>query len=247
VDYVFHFISTTTPITSENDPLIDVDTNIRMSVQLFEECVEAGVKKVIFASTGGAIYGTNSSDDVSEGTLPQPISPYAIGKLSIEHYLHYFAKKRGLESVVYRISNPYGERQSLNAKQGVIPIFLQHIARDEPITVLGDGSMVRDYMYVKDVAELVVASFEHAKQDLYNLGSGQGVNLNELVEAMKGIVARPININHQESPPTFVEKIVLNTDRFTQEFGLEAKTALAEGIGKTWEYVLGSVQKNSDT
>ncbi len=237
MEYVFHFISTTTPITSENDPLIDIETNVRMSVQLFEECVEARVKKVIFASTGGAIYGANSSENVSEDVLPQPISPYAIGKLSIEHYLHYFAKKRGLNSTVFRISNPYGERQSLAAKQGVIPIFLQHIAKGEPITVLGDGSMVRDYIYVGDMARMIASTFATATKDLYNLGSGHGVSVNELVKTIGKIVPDQIKIEHQESPATFVEKIVLNTERFSREFGVKPQTELAEGIAKTWSYV----------
>lgn len=237
IEYVFHFISTTTPIASENDPLIDIETNIRMSVELFEECVKANIKKVVFASTGGAIYGSNSSEHVSEAVLPLPISPYAIGKLSIEHYLRYFATKRGLESVVFRISNPYGERQSLAAKQGVIPIFLQHIAKNEPITVLGDGTMVRDYIYVKDMAQMIAQSFASTTQDIYNLGSGQGVSVNELVETIGGIVPNEIQITHQDNPPTFVEKIVLDTSRFTEEFGIVPKTDLADGIKKTWQYV----------
>lgn len=242
VDYVFHLISTTTPITSENDPLIDVETNIRMSVQLFEECVSAGVKKIIFASTGGAIYGDNSSEHVTEDTMPLPVSPYAIGKLSIEHYLRYFAKKRGLDSVTFRISNPYGERQSLNAKQGVIPIFLQHIARNEPITVLGDGSMVRDYIYVKDMADMIAKTFVTASRDLYNLGAGKGVSVNSLVEVMQAIVQERIKITHQANLPTFVEKVVLDTTRFSEEFGYKPTTSLEEGMRGTWDYIQKQVQ-----
>jgi UDP-glucose 4-epimerase len=241
IDYVFHFISTTTPITSENDPLVDIETNIRMSVQLFEECVSAGVKKVIFASTGGAIYGDNSSEHVTEDVLPLPVSPYAIGKLSIEHYLRYFAKKRGLDSVIFRISNPYGERQSLNAKQGVIPIFLQHIYRDEPITVLGDGSMIRDYIYVKDVAQLIVSSFASATQPVYNLGSGQGVSVNELVTTIQKIVPHNLQVEHKENLTTFVDKIVLDTTRFTTEFGNIKALSLEEGIRNTWQYVIDAL------
>lgn len=237
MEYVFHFVSTTTPTTSENNPLIDVETNIRMSVELFEECAAVGIKKVIFASTGGAIYGSNSSEHVSEDVLPEPISPYAIGKLSIEHYLHYFATKRGLKSTVYRISNPYGERQSLAAKQGVIPIFLQHIAKNEPITVLGDGSMVRDYIYVKDIAQMIVGSFVSASQGLYNLGSGHGLSVNELVSAIRDVVSRDIQVEYAEKPSTFVDKIVLDTTRFEEEFGIATQTELAKGIETTWQYV----------
>jgi len=114
VAYVFHFISTTTPVTAENDPLIDIETNIRMSIELFRACVEAKVKRVIFASTGGAIYGEAHDKPHAEEDIPKPVSPYAIGKLTIEHYLRYFKVKHDLDSIILRISNPYGERQPLH-------------------------------------------------------------------------------------------------------------------------------------
>lgn len=238
IEYVFHLVSTTTPITAENDPLIDIDTNIRESVRLMQECVESGVKKLIFASTGGSIYGSNSTaEPIPETTLPAPVSPYAIGKLTIEHYMHYFKKKFSLDSVVYRISNPYGERQSITAKQGVIPIFLQHIARGEPITVLGDGSMVRDFIYVKDVAAMVVGSFETSKESVYNIGSGTGVSINELVEAVKESVDKPVAIENKESYSTFVDKVVLDTNLFRNEFKIEPQTDLKTGIIATWKFV----------
>lgn len=242
VDYVFHFISTTNPATSEEDPLIDIETNIRMSVELFEECVTHKVKKVVFASTGGAIYGEVSYDQhISEETVPRPVSPYAIGKLTIENYLHYFRKKHGLNSVTYRISNPYGERQSLIRKQGVIPIFLQHIARDEPLVVFGNGSMVRDYLYVKDVADLITKTFIDAKEPIYNLGSGTGVSINELIDVISKVTSKKIEIKHTLKPATFVQNIVLDTSLFRTEFGLQPKTELEEGVYKTWDYIKSHV------
>lgn len=238
MDFVFHFISTTTPITADADPLIDIDTNVRMTIELLQECVDNGkIKKVIFASTGGAIYGLNSGESINEGVAPLPISPYAIGKLTIEHYLRYFEAKYGLPHLVFRISNPYGERQSLASKQGVIPIFLQHIAREEPVTILGDGSMVRDYIYVKDVARMITSSFESAKENLYNLGSGKGVSVNELIKTIRLVVNKDVPAVSSPSLPTFVEKIVLDTTRFQKEFNTSPATMLEEGIMKTWQYV----------
>lgn len=241
VDYVFHLISTTTPATAENDPLVDIDTNVHNTIQLLEECVEANIKKVFFASTGGAIYGDIDADKpINEGTNPQPVSPYAIGKLTIEHYLRYFNRKFGLSTLTFRISNPYGERHSPVNRQGVIPIFLHHIANNEPITVLGDGSMVRDYLYVGDVATLVAKTFIIAKNSLYNLGSGQGININELVGIIKKVTGRAVQINHRPKPPTFVQNVILDTSRFRNEFGLAPETSLEDGIRKTWEYVLST-------
>src|SRR5690606_14386344 len=117
--------------------------------------VEAGVKHVAFASTGGAIYGEQDDESITEYAVPRPLSPYAIGKLAIEGYLRYFHRKHGLRSVSFRISNPYGPRQHPHKRQGVIPIFLQRIAEGLPVEVFGDGSMVRDYLYVEDAARMV--------------------------------------------------------------------------------------------
>lgn len=120
VDYVYHFISTSTPATTENDPIIDIDTSVRMSVEFFQLCIDSGVKHVFFASTGGSIYGDNPNPPYSENDQTLPFSPYAIGKLSVENYLRYFKKKYGLSSTIFRISNPYGERQPFHRKQGVV-------------------------------------------------------------------------------------------------------------------------------
>lgn len=244
MEYVFHFISTTTPISAEDDPIIDIETNVKQSVELFQECVHQKIKGVIFASTGGAIYGSGYSDKVNEEALPQPVSPYAIGKLTIEHYLRYFSKKHDLKSVSYRISNPFGERQSMSAKQGVIPIFLWHIAHGEPITVLGDGSMVRDYIYVKDVADMIAQSFDKATKSTYNLGSGRGVSVNELVSVIKKMANHKVDIRFKDSPATFIEKVVLDTTRFTNEFDIRPKVYLEDGIKDTWRYVLDNARKD---
>jgi UDP-glucose 4-epimerase len=245
IDYVFHFISTTTPITAENDPLIDIDTNIRMSVKLFQLCVDKGVQRVIFASTGGAIYGSNGDAPRSETDLPQPVSPYAIGKLTIEHYLHYFKVKLGLDSMVLRISNPYGERQPLNRKQGVIPIFLESICNNQPLTVLGNGDMVRDYVYVKDVANMIATVFDKpAQHAVYNIGSGSGNTVNELVRAVEAVSGRSAEVIHKPAPPTFVHKVVLNTTRFTSEFKITAPTSLDEGLAATLAYIKTELSKN---
>lgn len=246
VDYVFHFISTTTPMTAENDPLIDVDTNIKMSINLFAECARQQVKKVIFASTGGAIYGSTSGEPLPETTLPQPISPYAIGKLTIEHYLRYFHKKFGLNSLVFRISNPYGERHALAAKQGVINVFLEQIAAGRPITILGDGGTIRDYIYVADVASMVAASFETATQPVYNLGSGQGSSLNDLVMIMERLADWPVQKSYQPKPATFIDRVVLNTDLFQEEFTVRPTIGLEEGIKRSWQYVLKAQGADDD-
>lgn len=245
MEYVFHFISTTTPVTAENDPTTDIETNVRMSVELFKLCVEAKVKRVIFASTGGAIYGDSSIELFKETDTPYPVSPYAIGKLSIEHYLRYFKVKHGLDSISLRISNPYGERQPFHRKQGVIPIFLERIARNQPIMVLGGGTMVRDYLYVKDLTNAIASTFsQQARHDVYNIGSGHGTSVNDIVEIVSNITGIKPRIDHQEAPSTFTKRFVLDTKRFEEDFGERiALTSLEDGVRATYQYIRQAIRK----
>lgn len=239
MEYVFHFISTTSPASAENDPVVDIETNIRMSVELFKLCVNAKVKKVLFASSGGAIYGESqiaATHNEQDQTLP--VSPYAIGKLTIENYLRYFHKKFQLDYTVYRIANPYGERQPAGRRQGVIPIFLEKVANDKEVAIYGDGTMVRDYIYVKDVTQMIAASFDQTHQhNVYNIGSGKGNTINEIIECIETVTSKIVNKRYEAIPITFVDKVVLDVRRFEDEFGLRAQTSLLEGIRATYQYI----------
>lgn len=243
IDYVFHFISTTTPATAENDPLIDISTNISMSVVLFQECVKAGVKKVIFASTGGAIYGEQSTS-LKETDLTMPISPYAIGKLTIENYLRYFRIKHDLDSVILRISNPYGERQAFNRKQGVIPIFLENLYNNKPLVIFGDGTMERDYVYVKDVTNAISSMFaKKSKFDTYNIGSGVDTSVNKLVGIVEIVANKKAEVVKLPTPATYIHKVVLDTTRFITEFGKINHISLEDGIKNTYKYIEDNIHK----
>lgn len=234
-EFVFHFLSTTTPATSENDPTLDLRTNVTPSIELFEYAVEAGVSRIYFASTGGAMYGEQPPGLISEMALPRPVSPYAIGKQAIEGYLRFFARKHGLESVSFRISNPYGPRQGPNKKQGVIPIFLQTIAEGRPVTVYGDGSMVRDYIYVADAARLIVDTVEQVpSHSLYNIGSGTGHTISDVLAIAREVTGRDVSVSRRPVPATFVERVVLDVSRYTGEFGARELVSLRDGMERTW-------------
>jgi UDP-glucose 4-epimerase len=236
-EVVLHFLSTTDPATADGDPTIDIRTNITSSVQLFSACVDAGVSRVYYASSGGAIYGDQDHPGAfAETDVTLPVSPYAIGKQAIEGYLRYFRRTHGLESTSFRISNPYGPRQNPLKRQGVIPIFLRRVAEGAPLTVLGDGSMIRDYLYVADVAEMIAEVVTvGARHDLYNLGSGVGTTINELVRTIREVTGRDVPVEHLPRPATFVDRVVLSVDRFEQEFTTRPTTALADGVRLTWE------------
>lgn len=235
-DVVVHMLSTTDPATAENDPTVDIRTNVLASVDLFRACVDGGVSRVVFASTGGAIYGDQQQTVFDEDDQALPVSPYAIGKLAIENYLRYFGRKFGLGSTTVRISNPYGPRQNPEKRQGVIPIFLRRVADGLPLTIYGDGSMVRDYVFVRDVAEMVAdVATGRPRHDVYNLGSGRGSSLHEIVDVIRDVTGQEPECRYEPAPPTFVDHVTLATGRFEAEFDSRPTTSLADGIRTTWE------------
>jgi len=235
-ELVFHFLSTTTPATAESDPTLDVRTNIAQTIELLESSVAAGVGRFVFASTGGAIYGQQGQDVYSETDQALPISPYGIGKLAIEHYLDYFRAKHGLASTALRVSNPYGTRQRPNRKQGLIPIALRQIALGRPIQQFGDGSMVRDYVYVEDLVRMILpvvaTTPEHST---YNLGSGIGFSVSEVFASLRRVTGVDFAIERLPQPKTFVDRVVLDVSRYEGEFGRpQSPTSLDDGVSALW-------------
>lgn len=239
IDYVFHFISTTNPLVSDADPFIDIETNVRMSVELFALCAERDIKRVIFASTGGAIYGNVARKGaIAEDTCPNPFSPYAIGKLTIENYLNYFAHKHNLKGTAIRISNPYGPRQNILSGQGVVPIFLNKARLNESITVYGDGEMVRDYIYIDDLVNMILPLIDHEpKFAVYNFGSGEGHSVNQLVKAIEKVTGKTLKKEFRPAPSTYVDTVVLDNSRYLSEFAVKPKTTFEEGITKMWSHI----------
>jgi UDP-glucose 4-epimerase len=240
--FVLHLLSTTSPATAESDPGLDIRTNVAQSVELLEACVGADIERFFFASTGGAIYGSQGKAEYSELDRVLPVSPYAIGKLAIENYLRYFRVTHGLASTTFRVSNPYGTRQRPNHKQGFIPIALRSIALGEPVIRLGNGSMVRDYLYVEDFATMLCATigadFEH---EVYNLGSGLGYSVNDVLASLERATG-PFEIEERPVPPTFVDRVVLDMARFTLEFGTPQLTSLDDGIRCTNDEIRSQIR-----
>ncbi len=239
IDYVFHFVSFTTPGSSMSDPLIDIDTNLRGTINLLEECVKAKVKKIIYPSSGGAIYGDQKKKKYSEEDALCPISPYAISKMAIEKYLEYYRIAKGLDYLIARISNPYGPHQNVIGNQGIIPIFLNLIKNNQPISIFGDGQNIRDYIFVDDAIDnLVNLSFRSKnKYRVYNIGSGEGVSINELIETIKKITRKRIKTNRLSQRKADVRSIVLDVARIQEELGFGPKITLEQGIKKTWEWI----------
>lgn len=234
VDYVVHSLTSTSPFTADSDPYADIE-GLRRSVEIFERCVAAKVRKVAFISSGGAVYGRLTEHKVAtEDDMPMPVSPYGMCKLATEHYLEYFNRKFGLEYVIYRLSNPYGPRQAPKKGQGVISAFLRSIRDGEEITVLGDGTASRDYIYVEDAANMIANTLRRNNiHPTYNIGSGEQTTLNEIIAALEDALGEKVPTRYAEAPRTTLQRTSISVDRFHAEFGQPEATDLREGLART--------------
>lgn len=237
-DYIFHLASRTNPANTDNNPYLDLEQNVIPTLHLLEICLKKKISKFIFPSSGGTVYGNQNIDHLGENIIPQPVSPYGIGKLSIEHYLRYYHEKFGMKYIAYRISNPYGPGQRIRGNQGVIPIFIYKIINKLNLDIYGDGTMVRDYLYIDDLVSMIAGSFEKDTMFAeYNLGSGIGVSINEIVSYIEKHSQLKAHIKYVTALPTYVKRNVLDISRFTREFNIKPLVGLDEGIRRTYEYV----------
>lgn len=246
ISKVVHLISTTNPSVSDKEPLIDLSTNVEGSVALFQKCVENGnINQLIFTSSGGTVYGDEYPDrPFVETDQTSPVSPYGIGKLAIENYLHYFNKSHGLNYTVLRVANPYGGRQRNTRQQGIIPVIINNIANDLPVMVFGDGNMVRDYIHIDNLIDVIAKSLSvDLKYNTYNVSSGVGVSVNQLIEVAEKVIGKKAIIEHREQPATFVQTSVLNNDRITNEMTDLHLTSLHDGLSGVYSNYLD--QSNS--
>lgn len=241
VDWVFHLASTTLPQTSNDDPVYDIRSNIGDTVQLLQECRQVKVKKVIFISSGGTVYGVPQQTPIPEEHPNDPTCSYGISKLAIEKYLNLFHKLWGLEYVVARLSNPYGRQQNPNAKQGAVAVFLGNVAAGKPITIWGDGEVVRDYIYIDDAVKALLAAAEYNPgpndQRVFNVGAGSGHSLNQLVETIRKVVDLPVKVNYTESRPVDVPANVLDVSRAAKQLKWKPEVDLEDGLRETWKWV----------
>ena len=238
VDVLFHLVSTTVPKTSNEDPAFDVMSNVVETLHLLEKCVEEGVKKVVYASSGGAIYGTPEHVPVSEDSPTHPESSYGITKLTIEKYLALFHRLHGLDYVIVRPSNPYGPRQNPGGNQGVIAVFLGKIAAGQAIEIWGDGEATKDYIYIEDLVEGIYrAAFVKRSSRIFNLGTGVGLSVNQLVQTITKTVEHPIPIIYSAKESFDVSRIFLDISRAKEELGWEPVTPIDVGMEKMWEFI----------
>jgi UDP-glucose 4-epimerase len=238
IDYVFHYISTTNPATAVKDPVFDIQSNVIGSVKMFQSAHKADIKKIFFSSSGGTVYGEPTSVPIKESAPTNPLNPYAISKLAIEKYLGYFHHQYGMEYVIFRYSNPYGERQNPLGNQGVIPIFLNKIKNNERPTIFGNGNSMRDYIYIKDAIDATLSVVKKdTKNTLFNIGNGKGTTLNELIRIMGEITQKNITPVYLKDSGNYISNIILDIDKIQSETGWTPITGIDAGIRKTWDWI----------
>jgi len=241
-DVVIHLIGTTLPATSNRDMAADVRDNLISTLHLLRACRQQGVRKIVFSSSGGTVYGVPQRIPIPEDHPTQPLNSYGIVKLTIERYLHLFHHLHDLGYLVLRGANPYGERQNPRGSQGAVSVFLGRLARSEPIEIWGDGQVVRDYVYVGDLARAFLAAVESdLDQGTFNVGSGQGLSLLELLDKIQSVTGLAPRLVHQPGRPADVPVNILDTRRIQSQLLWRPHMTLRDGLQRTWDWIRSTV------
>lgn len=240
IDIVIHLVSTTIPTSSNEAPVYDVETNIAGTVRLLELAKDMGVRKIIFASSGGTVYGEPLSLPIPETHPNNPTCSYGITKLAIEKYLYLFHHLHGLDYSILRISNPYGERQNPNGGLGAVTVFIWKVMHGEPITIWGNGEVARDYFYISDLTDGFVKLVENqSPSKIYNIGSGTASSLNEILYVIQAVTGKKAMVNYTPARALDVPVNYLDISRAKRELVWAPSITLEQGIEKTYSWLQG--------
>ena len=235
VEVVIHLICTVLPEQSNEDPIHDIETNVVGTVRMLGLARQRQVRKIVFSSSGGTIYGRAQSIPITEDHRTEPICSYGITKLAIEKYLNLYRQLWQLDYTVLRCSNPYGEGQDGDRPQGAVGVFLSRLKQGKPIHVWGDGLATRDYVYVRDLAEaFVLAAETDTRSRVFNVGSGRGTSLSELIKILAEATGVTPEVTYDRARSLDVPVNVLDVSLARRELGWVPRTGLVEGIGRTW-------------
>jgi UDP-glucose 4-epimerase len=237
IEFVSHHAAQIDLRHSVADPIHDARTNILGSLKLFEACRRAGVKHVLFSSTGGALYGEPEGGRPAPESHPtNPVSPYGCAKLSIEKYMHYYRVIHGFQTQVFRYANVYGPGQNGMGEAGVVAIFAETILRGATPKIRGDGGQTRDYVYVGDLVEAEARAAESSVSGTWNLGTGIETSVNDLF----GMIAKALEYRGKPEyvplPPGEQRRSVLDGSAIRREFSLPSWTPLEKGIPATCDF-----------
>ncbi len=223
------------------DPLFDASVNVVGGLNLFEHARTTGVKKIIFASTGGAIYGEQDEFPATEAHATRPLSPYGITKLSTEKYLYYYKAVHGIDSVILRYANIYGPRQNPHGEAGVVAIFSSKMLTQEPPMINGDGLQTRDYTYVSDVVSANVLALRYAGSNIFNIGTGVETDVNTLFRTLRRYLNPECPERHGPAKAGEQQRSVISAKKISEELGWKPEVSLEEGLKRTAEFFRNGV------
>jgi len=218
------------------DPLYDASVNIEGSIALLEACRKTGVRKVIYISSGGAMYGEPEYLPCDENHPVRPLSPYGASKHTVEHYVFMYRQNFGIDYTVLRYPNVYGPRQDPFGEAGVIAIFTERMLKGEPVTINGSGEQERDFIYVGDCVSANLLCLEAGGGREYNLGWGVGVTVNEVYRRLKEATGYHLDANYGPAKTGETFRIYLDTTRARQELGWIPRVGMEEGIARTVQF-----------
>lgn len=221
---------------SVSDPVFDARVNILGSIGLLQACTRHGVRKVVYASTGGALYGEGRQLPATEDHPVNPEAPYGASKHTVEHYLYLWKLLHGLDFTVLRYPNVFGPRQNPHGEAGVNAIFIGLMLEGKRPRIFGDGNAVRDYLFVSDVVDANVIALEKGSGEMLNLGTGIGTSVNDIVRELKVILGFAEDAIHEPPRPGEVQRIYLDASRAKSVLGWAPRVSFAEGLRRTVEW-----------
>lgn len=233
---VFHLAAQISVKDSVLDPMLDMKVNAGGSFNVFKAAHETGVKRLIFISTGGALYG-DVTEPAHEEMLVRPTSPYAIHKFTAERYLELFRTEYGLNGIVLRLANVYGPRQFKGGEGAAVAVFTHNAMNGLPSTIFGNGTKTRDYVYVGDVVSACLVAMGKAYQGVVNIGTGQRISVLDLLKTIEKVSGQQAQYSHSTDRPGEVQDSILSIEKAKKELAWQPQVALEEGIKKTLEWV----------
>lgn len=237
-DAINHHAAQMSVTRSVANPILDADINILGSLNLLQLAVKYKVGRLLFASTGGAIYGEQETFPASESHPRQPTSPYGLSKLAVENYLGYYRKTFGLSASALRYSNVYGPRQDPHGEAGVVAIFCKQLKCGERPRIFGDGEQTRDFVSVRDVVQANVELLASDLSGAFNIGTGQETSVNTLAEVLIRHAAKTVSPEHLPERLGEQKRSAIDYGKIQRALGWHPRVTLAEGLGQTFDYFL---------
>lgn len=237
IDIIFHLASSTVPSTSNIDTVSDINKNLIPTLNLLNLMVKLGISRIVYFSSGGAIYGFPKTIPIPEDHSLHPISSYGVVKATVEMYLYLYQRIHNIRPLIIRPSNPFGPRQGHYMAQGVISTFLRKVKLNESLIIFGDGNSKKDYIYINDLITTCSKLSFSNETGIFNIGSGSCYSVNEIITVIQNITGKEIFTVNSEVQKYDVDHFELDITRLKQVIGIHDFIPLNDGIEKTWNWI----------